>query len=144
MFTPQGIVFREEENSWENKHKLTHHLFTTEILNWMRRWDYLYNSTCTNCSKLNLALVSMHLLNSISLDKGIQQGSPSVCIWHSMLLKRNIPHDLNINFLLYRLLCWFISLRKNELCLYCRWFWADHITSEHQGPRLYQSTGVMR
>lgn len=99
----------------------------------MRRWEYLYNSTWTNCSKLNLALVSMHLLNSVFLDKGIQQGSPSVCIWHSMLLKRKIPHDLDINFLLYWLLCWFILLRKSELCLYCRWFWAVHITSEHQG-----------
>lgn len=64
----------------------------------MRRWKCFYNSTCNNCSKLGLALVSMVLLNSISLYKGIQQGSPSVCIWALHVTEEKNPTWLKYNF----------------------------------------------
>lgn len=66
----------------------------------MRRWEHFYNSTCTNCSKLSLALVSMDLPNSISLDKGIQQGSPSVCIWTLYVTEEENPMWLKCNFVI--------------------------------------------
>lgn len=109
----------------------------------MRRWEYFYISTCINCSNLSLALVSMDLIPFL-LIMGASKVHHQIVYGHYMLLKRKIPHDLNIIFLLYLLICWFIWLRKSELFLHCRGFWAVHITSEYQELRLYNEETVVR